>query len=180
MKIGYILARELSDDLFMGGLLVTDQKGFPIEFRYTDPIKPSKLQQIIYGNALDRYLIVEVIARSLAESITDKPEIYITDSKLILELKDILAAPLVSIQESGESPLPELGDITKLENGGILMQIHPTGSPAHITFTGSEADFEKMHPLIKGAGSEMDLLEPLKRINEALKEILKSAEKRGL
>jgi len=89
-KIGYILANEMGEDTFIGGLLVTDQKGFPIEFRYTDPVTPSALQRVIYGNALDRYLIVEVIARSLIESVTDKPDLFITNSRLILELNDLL------------------------------------------------------------------------------------------
>ena len=178
-KIGYILAQEMSDDVFMGGLLVTDHKGFPMEFRYTDPVIPSKLQRIIYGNALDRYLVVEVISRSLIDSITDKPDLYITNSRLILELSSILGAPLISIQESNESPLPEMGHIAKLEDGGVLMQIHPSGSPVHITYTGKAADFERIQPLIENAGSEMDLLEPLKRIDNALGEIMEKSGKRG-
>ena len=174
-KIGYILANEMGEDTFIGGLLVTDQKGFPIEFRYTDPVTPSALQRVIYGNALDRYLIVEVIARSLIESVTDKPDLFITNSRLILELNDLLSAPLISIQEGNESPFPELGHVSKLENGDILMQIHPTGSPAHITYAGDEAGFDKIQPIIEGAGGEMNLLEPLKRINEALAQIMQKS-----
>jgi len=175
-KIGYILANEISDDTFMGGLLVTDQKGFPLEFRYTDPVSPSGLQKIIYGHALDRYLIVEVISRSLIESVADKPDIFITNSKLILELNELLGAPLISIQEGNESPFPELGHVSKLDNGDILMQIHPSGSPAHITFAGDENDFDRIQPILAGVGSEMDLLEPIKRINEALNEIIKKSD----
>lgn len=175
-KIGYILARELGQNAFIGGLLVTDEKGFPVEFRYTDPVTPSKLQRIIYGNALDKYLIVEVIARSLLESLHDKPGLFITDSKLILEMSEVLSAPLISIQESGQSPLPEMGHVKKLDNGEILMQIHPSGGPAHITYAGSEDGFEKVQPLIAELGNEMDILEPLKRISSALKEIMENSD----
>lgn len=178
-KIGYILARESHENVFMGGLLITDQKGFPLEFRYTDPVTPTKLQRVIYGNALNRYLIVEVIAKSLIESITDKPDIYITDSRMILELSDLFKAPLISIQESDESPFPELGYISKLPNGEILMQIHPSGSPVHITYAGDPAGFEKIQPLLSSSGNQMDLIEPLKRIDEALEEILAGSDKRG-
>lgn len=161
----------------MGGLLVTDQKGFPLEFRYTDPVSPSALQRIIYGHALDRYLIVEVISRSLVESVADKPDIFITNSTLILELNDLLGAPLISIQEGNESPFSELGHFSKLDNGDIVMQIHPSGSPAHITFAGEEKEFEKIQPILESVGGEMDLLEPIKRINEALSEIIKKSDK---
>jgi hypothetical protein len=178
-KIGYILAKELNGSIYIGGLLVTDEKGLPLEFRYTDPISPTKLQRIIYGNALNRYLIVEVIAKSLIDSITDKPDIFITDSRLILELNKLFGAPLISIQESDESPFPEIGHVSKLPNGDILMQIHPSGSPAHIIYAGEPGGFERVQPLLTHAGGGMDLLEPLKRIEEALTEILQGHDKRG-
>jgi len=178
-KIGYIIASEQCDNVFMGGLLVTDQKGLPIEFRYTDPVTPTKLQRIIYGSALDRYLIVEVIARSLVESISDKPDIFITNSRLILELSEVFKAPLISIQQGEESPFPELGYMTKLPTGDFLMQIHPSGSPVHIAYTGDPHGFEKIQPLLAASGSKMDLIEPLRRIEKALDEILASSERRG-
>jgi len=178
-KIGYIVARETGGSVFIGGLLVTDELGLPLEFRYTDPISPTKLQKIIYGNALNRYLIVEVIAKSLLESLSDKPDIFITDSRMILELGKLFGSPLISIQESDESPFPEIGHVTKLPNGDILMQIHPSGSPAHIIYAGEPNGFEKIQPLLTHAGGGMDLLEPLKRIDEALTEILQSHDKRG-
>jgi len=178
-KIGYITAKEQRENVFMGGLLITNQKGLPLEFRYTDPVTPTRLQRIIYGSALNRYLIVEVIARSLVESISEKPDIFITDSRLILELSEIFKSPLISIQQSDKSPFPELGYITKLPTGDILMQIHPSGSPVHITYAGDPNGFDKIQPLLTASGSKMDLIEPLKRIEEALDEILSSSDKRS-
>ncbi|HDS30020.1 MAG TPA: hypothetical protein ENN67_03155, partial [Firmicutes bacterium] len=62
MRLAYILAEAVDPDNWTGGLLVTDERGLPLDFRYVEPIKPSKLQKLIYGDSLTRYLKLDAIA----------------------------------------------------------------------------------------------------------------------
>ena len=63
--IGY-LDVELHEPLgYFGGILVADEFGLPVEFRHTLPVRPTKLQRAIYGDALDRYVRAVVIAQRL-------------------------------------------------------------------------------------------------------------------
>ena len=41
----------------MGGLLLTDESGIPLDFRYVEPITPTKLQAVLYGKALESHLL---------------------------------------------------------------------------------------------------------------------------
>ena len=60
--IGY-LDVELHEPLgYLGGILVADEFGLPVEFRHTLPVRPTKLHRAIYGDALDRYVRAVVIA----------------------------------------------------------------------------------------------------------------------
>ena len=48
VKLAYGIAYSSSAKGYLGAILITDFKGFPLEFKYTDPIVPTKIQQILY------------------------------------------------------------------------------------------------------------------------------------
>ena len=54
LKIGYVVTTSTNLG-YLGAILVSDEKGFPLEFQYTDPILPTKLQKVLYGNSLEKY-----------------------------------------------------------------------------------------------------------------------------
>ena len=66
-------------EMYLGGLMVVDSRGIPVEFKYTDTIKPSKLQKVLYGGVLEKYLKEEVIIGNLVDKLEIKPEIYVVD-----------------------------------------------------------------------------------------------------
>ena len=63
-SLGYVTV-EGAEGQFRGASLVVDLRGIPMDFRYTDPIRPSRLERILYGSALDVYLREELILQSL-------------------------------------------------------------------------------------------------------------------
>ena len=65
-NLGYVSV-EGAEGQFRGASLVVDQRGIPMDFRYTDPIRLSRLERILYGSALDVYLREELILQSLLE-----------------------------------------------------------------------------------------------------------------
>ena len=50
-NLGYVSV-EGAEGQFRGASLVVDQRGIPMDFRYTDPIRPSRLERILYGLSL--------------------------------------------------------------------------------------------------------------------------------
>ena len=63
--IGYLAVTAQEPLFYLGGVLVADEYGLPVEFRHTLPVRPTKLQRALYGAALDRYLRSVVIAQRL-------------------------------------------------------------------------------------------------------------------
>jgi hypothetical protein len=62
---GYLLVVE--DDLhgYTGGLLVVCDRGRPLEFHCTEPVQPSRAQQILFGPTLREFVCGEQIGGAL-------------------------------------------------------------------------------------------------------------------
>src|SRR5262245_33024282 len=52
---------------FIGGYLITNAWGRPLEFRLTTPVQPNRVQQILYGATLNDYLFADLIGKTLVE-----------------------------------------------------------------------------------------------------------------
>ncbi|ABR31276.1 hypothetical protein SU69_07240 [Thermosipho melanesiensis] len=88
--IGYFSVRKINEK-YLGGILIIDERGIPIEFKYTEPITPTGLQKIIYGSSLEEYLSVEIIGKTLIEKIENKPEIiFVNDPSLTFKENIVL------------------------------------------------------------------------------------------
>lgn len=76
LKLAYFMVvREGAS--FLGGLLLTDESGIPLDFRYTEPITPTKLQSVLYGKALESHLREEVIQKALLKELKGSPDLFI-------------------------------------------------------------------------------------------------------
>jgi hypothetical protein len=52
-----------------GAFLLTDGDTRPMEFRCTNPIRPTSLQTVLYGQMLESHLMVELIGLPLVNSL---------------------------------------------------------------------------------------------------------------
>jgi hypothetical protein len=78
----------------LGGYLVTNSWGRPIEFRVTSAVQPNRVQTILYGATLPSYLCGDLIARTLVEKSTAAIRWLITDSPHVLELRRSVDFPV--------------------------------------------------------------------------------------
>ena len=60
-----------------GAFLLTDMDAKPLEFRCTNPIRPSSLQNILYGRMLQRHIMVELIGVPLMNSLKQLPSVVL-------------------------------------------------------------------------------------------------------
>lgn len=169
--LGYILI-DGADGLFRGASLVVDYRGIPMDFRYTDPIKPSRLERILYGSALDVYLREELILESLIKAIEVTPTLWICkEPDLITPLKKVTKTKVVLIAPSTRAPLEAAGSVEASgENGVYMVQADSVSAPLRVAFPENtrEDEVKNVASLIVEAAKTMELLEPFGRIVKAL------------
>jgi len=177
MNLAYLVAHAINDQTWTGGILITDDRGLPLDFHYVQPITPTRIQRLIYGNSLERYLILDAIAGTLLKTANPKAEWLFTTSHLLLELQPHFHAKLVVVSDSEREPLAEHGEWEVRRQGEIALQVAPTGMPARLSFVArSREETETVAKELSELAKKLDFVEPLHRIVAALKEISDSGE----
>lgn len=165
--IGFLTAIEVPERGFVGGLLVTNHYGRPLEFQCTTPVKPNRTQEILYGPTLVPYLLGELIGRTLVDKVGIKPDLVLTEQEQLLELRNHVATPVACLDDqasdatSGDGP----GHQNMLSLGRQRLCFHS----AH------EADRQNVERRAHLIPRDADLGEPFQRVREALHETAASA-----
>lgn len=168
--IGYLTV-ESKDNYFRGAALVTDQRGIPADFRYTEPVRPTKLERILYGGALDIYLREEVILENLLGAIEAKPSMWLVDSdELIKPVQKIAKLPAMALEASQRSPLEQSGQYEATgEKGVYIFQADNISAPLRLTVSDDNiAKIAQLTQALQAAAEEMELMEPFARMSKAI------------
>lgn len=171
--IGYVVAQAVAENVFMGAILITDCYGMPAEFRYTEPVRATKIQKILYGDVLEKYILCDVIAANLTEKLEQKPEIMVVSDYRLLTAFEGKSARAVELLQTRVPPLKEYGATQDVSPGEFLVQLSETGSPVRGRFlsVGGAPDTAKQSESVRSlsaAGKTMEILEPLVRVQGAL------------
>lgn len=196
LKLAYLMVSSPVPNVYIGGLMVTDSRGLPVEFRYTEPIQPSKIQQVLYGQVLSAYIKREVILETLLKNIESKFKCLLVEDEHLVDYP-AKGYGIVRIAATKSSPLGAVGKTQELAPGEMLLQITTEGCPIRLNLTpskgkspeesgstgssgpngsssGSNLNSGESGPpaditsLLLEAGQTMDIVEPLKRIEKAL------------
>jgi ribosomal protein S2 len=163
--IGYFMIYKSPEDKYAGGLMTLNDKGLPINFKYTEPIKPSKIQKIIYGNNLKSFLASEIIGKKILEGENDIDYFFIDDNE-ILDFIDTDKL-LVYIKES-------YSDMEKTEKENETFINISDKKTYKLIF--SKKTGEDLINKIKDNAEYFNLSEPFIRLKEALEFICSSNE----
>ncbi|MDR1873517.1 MAG: hypothetical protein LBQ90_00680 [Synergistaceae bacterium] len=170
-SLGYIAIDE-ADGLFRGASLVVDFRGIPMDFRYTDPVRPSRLERILYGNALDVYLREELILESLIGAVEVKPTLWICrEPDLVAPLRSQTKGKSLFLSSSSRSPMEAVGEVENLGESGVYMvQADSVSAPLRVAFPEQtrEDEVRQIAGILVEAARTMELLEPFGRIQKAL------------
>jgi hypothetical protein len=96
-NLGFITIIDHPQHGLVGGYLVLNQAGRPLEFHCTNPVKPNKTQEILYGVALEPYLYGEQIARTLISKSKLGVTAILTDLVSILAVYGLVDYPVAYI-----------------------------------------------------------------------------------
>lgn len=150
---------------YLGGYLITNTWGRPLEFRLTTAVQPNRVQHILYGPTLKPYLFADVIGRTLVEKSSVPAQVLITDCEPLLDLRLHLRTPVAWLADSHDDlarSLEQTGaGVCPVENGMLL---------CHPKFTD---DALPIRAVLDQVDEAADLTEPFTRIREALHEARK-------
>lgn len=164
LRLGFLAAVEVEGRGYVGGLLVTNQNGRPLEFQCTTPVKPDRTQEILYGKMLRPWLLGELIGQTLLQRVSIKPDMILTSDPDILELRNHIDTPVACTLDGKGGGRDQLGIEATAQIGDRELRFHSTHQDD------SEFVSKKSH-LLPG---QADLEEPLDRVQEALNETVKT------
>jgi len=174
LKIGFAMTTSTKLG-YLGAILVSDEKGFPLEFQYTDPISPTKLQKVLYGNSLEKYLKVDVILDNLLNVLSNKVDLIIVKDEQLLDAQNAKAT-VIRVVETNMGEVNEKEEIEKVKDDEYIYQYSKTAQPIRVTFKNkiSEEDqeFSKISTIIKQLGRNIDITEPLERVQKSIDVII--------
>ena len=171
LRLGFLTAVEDAERGYVGGLLITNRFGRPLEFQCTAPVKPNRTQQILYGPTLRPYILGELIGRTLLEKVGVKPHLVLVESTDLLDLRGATSTPVASLaaerptardaKRQTEQPEATLPHSLRLGNETVVF---------HSSHTEDRTEIEKFAKLVP---ADADLREPFERIREALIETIR-------
>jgi len=150
---------------FLGGYLVTNVWGRPLEFRLSSAVQPNRVQQILYGDTLYPYICADLIAKTLIEKANLGVQLVITDKEIVLDLAHKMDIPVVWVS-SLEETQGSWSDDTVISPGNAKrgpVRCHPdhcSGIPLAQEYLGK-------------VEASIDLTEPFGRIRDAIVEARK-------
>lgn len=94
-KLMFLTSRKFeSNNAVRGAFLLTDAETKPLEFRCTNPIRPTQLQKMLYGDILEQYILVELIGQPLVKTVKDEPDLILVSDFSFLDLEQKSTFPL--------------------------------------------------------------------------------------
>ena len=79
---------------YLGGYLVTNSWGRPLEFRLSSAVQPNRVQQILYGQSLEPYICADLLGKTLVEKTATQASVVLTDYRAALDLRLRLQVPV--------------------------------------------------------------------------------------
>ena len=157
-NLGFLtIVREPSG--YVGGYLVTNAWGRPLEFRLTSAVQPNRVQTVLYGPTLAEYLHADVIGKALVEKTSIRPDLIVTDCPGMLGLRSRVDIPVVGILK--DDPADAIAFTNPRSTAPLLVSQRFASDEALIAAR------------LEGVDPAVDLAEPFDRIREAIAEARK-------
>lgn len=179
--LGFLTVVEHEQLGLVGGYLLLNLAGRPLEFHCTAPLKPNRAQQILYGPTLEPYLYGEQIGQALAAKSNVQPLCICTDRPAALSLGDHVPQPVVWVgprQEETSSDAPTSANVLRIDGAHASLAhlaMLRVGSNALGIRTVRGGDAELVRERLAGLDPDFDLSEPFGRIREAIDEAQRGA-----
>jgi hypothetical protein len=140
---------------YLGGYLVTNSWGRPLEFRLSTAVQPNKVQQILYGNTLAEYVCADLVGKTLIDKTATPIHLLVTDTLNVLPIRSRIDVPVIAAIPEGQTP------------SSLASFMHSRSS---LPLVGDE---DTVRSVLDRLDAALDLAEPFVRIREAMGEARK-------
>src|SRR5437868_13924259 len=128
LNLGFLTILHESNG-YLGGYLVTNFWGRPLEFRLSTAVQPNRVQQILYGGTLQPYLCGDLIGKTLVEKTTTTANYILTDREAALDLRECLEVPVAWLAAADDPQAEALsykeGSVRPARRGQGAVVSHP-------------------------------------------------------
>ncbi len=153
---GFLSISGSLDAGMIGGLLLLNQRGRPLEFHCTSPVRPNRAQTILYGATLREYVVGEQIAPALLRKAKRSPTFLWTDDSHGLQGRPGLDCPTALLAAAPT----ETSYKVRPNQFACLHEKFP-------------ADLDQLKKTLPLLDERLDLNEPFERIQDAIAEAFK-------
>ena len=179
-QVGYFCHLKM-DEKHLGAILVTDQIGIPLEFKYTEPVVATKLHKILYGSVLEKFLHETVIRDRLGQEIRSLPDYFIASYDEKDFLGPVANRNMMAVQKYSLPPNELSGTFNRIREREAVVELEDEQIYLRLAFSTSDEKLQHtMVAWLQEIARTMDVLEPLDRITRALNSICGEKEKKGL
>jgi len=151
---------------YLGGYLVTNVWGRPLEFRLSSAVQPNRVQHILYAATLEPYICADLIGKTLVDKAAVAVQLIVTDRESVLDLRRKRECPVVwlALTDDARAALMERGmAVAPSQAGDGSLLCHPQ----------FPEDVPRTRELLTRLDRAFDLAEPFARIREAIGEARK-------
>jgi hypothetical protein len=166
LRLGFLTIVQETNG-YLGGYLVTNSWGRPLEFRLSSPVRPNRLQQILYGGTLRSYVCADLIGKTLVDRSSLAAQCLFTDCESVLDVRLWLAMPVVWLAPANDPIAEDLA-----EEGACVRPASERGGQI-VCHPRYPADIRVVRELLDRLDSGLDLSEPFIRIRQAVDEARK-------
>ncbi len=170
-QVGFFRHFQL-DEKHMGAILVTNQIGVPLEFKYTEPVTATRLHRILYGSVLEKYLHETVIRDRLGREVRSSPMYFIAPYSEKEFLGQVADKEMIAVQRYSGPPGDVSGSFNRIREREAIVELEDEGIFLRLAFSTADETVQlNMTAWLQELSRTMDILEPLDRITSALTSI---------
>jgi hypothetical protein len=178
-SVGFLTVQSSTDLGLIGGYLILNAVGRPLEFHCTAPVRPNRAQEILYGPTLAPFLYGEQIGQTLVAKGKSRPMFVCTDVEPVLSTREFVSTPVVLIMKGDEAASSQLRldaahAATPVPMSRKLLRFPLANHQAAVAEEHAR-DCDKVVELWQTHAAAMDLLEPFSRLREAIEEAQRGA-----
>ncbi len=163
ISLGFLTVVDSGDTGCVGGYLILNMGGRPLEFHCTAPVRANRAQQILYGESLAPFIYGELIARALIDKAAIKPSVVFAEQTETLSVQGVTQLPVVLLGSSTERGHSDLRH--HFQVGRFQLELA----------TQFEAQSETLARYVRRFVETIDLDEPFGRIRDAVEEAQRGA-----
>lgn len=123
VSLGFITVVDHDELGCIGGYLILNLGGRPLEFHCTAPVRANRAQQILYGVSLKPFLYGELVGRALIEKGLETPIVILTNQPELNSLQAFIDVPLMQLDDVENSPSTVIHELQ------IFMETIPIDEP---------------------------------------------------